>query len=154
VPIEAGKGYGLKFRQSPIELKSSIYLNDDRVAVSPFDDGIRLSGTMELSGMSERFTERRIGAIHKAGKRYLNGWPKDSEPVQVWTGMRPMSPDGLPILGWAPGYNNLAIASGHAMLGVTLASVTGEEIAKLVIEGEPSELIKPFGLNRCGKFFL
>lgn len=154
VPIEAGKGYGLDFQPAPIEVKSSIYLNDDRVAVSPFDEGVRLSGTMELSGMSERYTDRRICAIHKAGKRYLNGWPKDSEPTRVWTGMRPMSPDGLPVLGWAPGRKNLAIASGHAMLGVTLASVTGEEIAKMVVDGQPSEILEPFRVDRFGKFFL
>jgi D-amino-acid dehydrogenase len=148
VPIEAGKGYGLDFKPSPVQPRSSIYLHEDRVAVSPFENGMRLSGTMELSGVSERFTERRINAIHKAGKKLLNGWPQDSEPVHVWTGMRPMAPDGLPVLGMVPGFSNLSVASGHAMLGVTLAAVTGVQMAQLLTTGTVPEIIKPFSVNR------
>src|SRR5699024_10625241 len=114
VPIEGGKGYGLDFQPKPVSPRSSLYLHEDRVAVSPYDNGLRLSGTMELAGITERFTERRINAIHKVGKRVLNGWPQDSKPSHVWTGMRPMAPDGLPILGKAPGVGNMTIATGHA----------------------------------------
>lgn len=148
IPIEAGKGYGLDFRPAPVTPKSSIYLHEDRVAVSPFADGLRLSGTMELSGLSEQFTQRRINAIHKAGKRLLEGWPKDTEPIQVWTGMRPMAPDGLPVLGAVPGFGNFFVASGHAMLGVTLAAVTGVQMAELITSGRPSEVLQPFQADR------
>ena len=128
--------------------RSPIYLHEDRVAVSPFNDGLRLSGTMELSGLSEQFTQRRINAIHKAGKRLLEGWPKDTEAVQVWTGMRPMAPDGLPVLGAVPGFTNFYVASGHAMLGVTLAAVTGVEMADLITSGKTPEVLKPFSADR------
>jgi D-amino-acid dehydrogenase len=148
LPIEAGKGYGLDFKPAPVKPRSSIYLHDDRVAVSPFDSGLRLSGTMELSGITERFTERRINAIHKAGKRFLNGFPEDSEPHHVWTGMRPMAPDGLPVLGMMRGFSNLSVASGHAMLGVTLAAVTGVQMAELITTGRASDLLKPFSPDR------
>jgi D-amino-acid dehydrogenase len=148
LPIEAGKGYGLDFRPAPVQPRSSIYLHDDRVAVSPFASGLRLSGTMELSGLSERFTERRINAIHTAGKKLLNGWPQDSEPAHVWTGMRPMAPDGLPVLGMMPGFSNLSVATGHAMLGVTLAAVTGVQMADLILSGSPADILKPFSPNR------
>lgn len=148
VPIEAGKGYGLDFRPAPVSPRSSIYLHEDRVAVSPFDNGMRLSGTMELSGVTERFTERRIGAIQKAGKRLLNGWPEEIEPAHVWTGMRPMAPDGLPVLGMAPGFSNLSIASGHAMLGVTLAAVTGVNMAELIMTGKDADILRPFSPSR------
>lgn len=148
IPIEAGKGYGLDFRPAPVTPKSSIYLHEDRVAVSPFDNGLRLSGTMELSGLSEQFTQRRINAIHKAGKRLLEGWPKGTEPVQVWTGMRPMAPDGLPVLGNVPGFANFYVASGHAMLGVTLAAVTAVYMAELMTGGNTPEVLKPFSADR------
>jgi len=144
VPIEAGKGYGLDFSPAPVSPRSSIYLHEDRVAVSPFDNGVRLSGTMELSGITERFTQRRIDAIHKNGRRLLKGWPQDSKPSHVWTGMRPMAPDGLPVLGKAPGYSNLTIASGHAMLGVTLCAVTGVYMSELITTGQASDILKPF----------
>lgn len=148
IPIEAGKGYGLDFRPAPVTPKSSIYLHEDRVAVSPFDDGLRLSGTMELSGLSEQFTQRRIDAIHKAGKRLLEGWPRETNPAHVWTGMRPMAPDGLPVLGAVPGFGNFYVASGHAMLGVTLAAVTGVQMAELIATGRPSDVLRPFRADR------
>jgi D-amino-acid dehydrogenase len=148
IPIEAGKGYGLDFQPAPVAPRSSIYMHEDRVAVSPFDNGLRLSGTMELSGITERFTERRINAIHKAGKTLLNGFPQDSEPVHVWTGMRPMAPDGLPVLGKVRGLSNTTVASGHAMLGVTLAAVTGVQMAELILTGKMPELLKPFSPDR------
>lgn len=148
IPIEAGKGYGLDFKPAPVAPRSSIYMHEDRVAVSPFDSGLRLSGTMELTGLSERFTERRIGAIHKAGKRLLNGWPQDAEPAHVWTGMRPMAPDGLPVLGKVKGFSNLTVASGHAMLGVTLAAVTAVQMADVILTGTTPEILKPFSPDR------
>jgi D-amino-acid dehydrogenase len=148
IPIESGKGYGLDFQPAPVKPRRSVYLHEDRVAVSPFDDGLRLSGTMELSGLSEQFTQRRIDAIHKAGKRLLNDWPNDAKPAQVWTGMRPMAPDGLPVLGAVPRFGNFYVASGHAMLGVTLAAVTGVQMAELIASGRPSEVLKPFRADR------
>ncbi len=148
LPIEAGKGYGLDFRPAPVKPKQSIYLHDDRIAISPFNDGLRLSGTMELSGISDKVTARRIGAIQKGGKRFLNGFPDDAKPTQVWAGMRPMAPDGLPVLGKVSGLSNLTVASGHAMLGVTLAAVTSVQMAELITSGKTPDVLKPFSPAR------
>ncbi len=144
LPIEAGKGYGLDFKPAPVKPKSSVYLPDARIAVSPFDDGLRLSGTMELSGISDSVMPRRVGAIEKGGKKFLKGFPQDEKPAQVWAGMRPMAPDGLPVLGNVPGFSNLSVASGHAMLGVTLAAVTAVHMADLISTGTAPEVLKPF----------
>lgn len=148
LPIEAGKGYGLDFKPAPVKPQSSIYLPDARIAISPFDDGIRLSGTMELSGISDTVTARRVGAIQKGGKRFLKGFPQDAEPTQVWAGMRPMAPDGLPVLGNVKGISNLSVASGHAMLGITLAAVTAEHMAELIASGVTPDVLKPFSPDR------
>lgn len=148
LPIEAGKGYGLDFKPAPVRPQRSIYLHDDRIAISPFSDGLRLSGTMELSGISDTVTARRIGAIQKGGKRFLKGFPQDARPTQVWAGMRPMAPDGLPVLGNVNGLSNLTVASGHAMLGVTLAAVTAVQMAELISSGTTPEVLKPFSPNR------
>lgn len=148
LPIEAGKGYGLDFKPSPVKPSSSIYLPDARIAVSPFDDGLRLSGTMELSGISDTVMPRRVGAIEKGGKRFLKGFPQDAKPAQVWAGMRPMAPDGLPVLGFVPGLNNVTVASGHAMLGVTLAAVTSVQMAELITSGQTPDMLKPFSPKR------
>ncbi len=148
LPIEAGKGYGLDFKPAPVKPQSSIYLPDARIAISPFDQGLRLSGTMELSGLSDTITARRVGAIQKGGERFLKGFPSDAEPAQVWAGMRPMAPDGLPVLGNVRGFSNLSVASGHAMLGVTLAAVTATHMAELISTGKTPDVLKPFSPER------
>ncbi|MBA3337752.1 MAG: FAD-binding oxidoreductase, partial [Chloroflexia bacterium] len=74
--------------------------------------------------------------------------PMDLPPVPAWSGLRPLTPDGLPIIGLAPGFTNLAIASGHAMLGVTLGPATGEAVAALLTDGETPEVLRPFTAGR------
>lgn len=148
LPIEAGKGYGLDFRPAPVRPQRSVYLPNDRIAITPFNDGLRLSGTMELSGISDTVTARRVGAIEKGGKRFLQGFPEGSKPTQIWAGMRPMAPDGLPVLGNVSGLSNLTVASGHAMLGVTLAAVTATHMADLIASGTTPDVLKPFSPNR------
>jgi D-amino-acid dehydrogenase len=103
---------------------------------------------MELSGLNHRIDPRRVAAISRAGARFLRDWPAGATPATVWAGGRPMTPDGLPVIGMAPGVQNLAIASGHAMLGVTLAPATGEAIADLLTTGEPPAVIAPFQPSR------
>ena len=70
--------------------------------------------------------------------------PTSGPGVRVWTGMRPMTPDGLPVIGWLPGYRNIALASGHAMMGVTLATPTAEAVADLLTTGDLPEVARPF----------
>ena len=148
IPIEAGKGYGLDYKPAPVKLKQSIYLHDDRIAISPFEDGLRLSGTMELSGLSDAVTPRRVNAIAKGGKKFLKGFPQDAEPTHTWAGMRPMAPDGLAVLGKVKDFDNLTVASGHAMLGVTLAAVTAVNMADLIASGKTPDVLKPFSPQR------
>lgn len=143
VPIEAGKGYSLDYTPPPAPVRRPLYLHESRVAVTPLDGTVRLAGTMEFSGLNHRLTPARLAAIARSGARSLNDWPTDPTVATAWTGMRPLTPDGLPVIGFAPGWSNLAIASGHGMLGVTLAPVTGEAVADLLL-GRPAELLRPF----------
>lgn len=148
IPIESGKGYGLDFDASPVRPQRSISLKDASIAVSPFDGSLRLGGTMELSGINDFISWPRVEAIIRGGKKYLHGFPADARPTRVWSGMRPMAPDGLPVLGYVPGFNNLSIASGHSMLGVTLAASTAALMAELIETGKAPDLIKPFAAER------
>jgi len=143
VPIQAGKGYSLDYTPPPSPVRRPLYLHESRVAVTPLNGTVRLAGTMEFSGLNHRLTPARLAAIARAGAHVLDGWPTDPSVATAWTGMRPLTPDGLPVIGFAPGWSNLAIASGHGMLGVTLGPVTGEAIADLLL-GHPSELLQPF----------
>lgn len=145
VPIIAGKGYALDFESSPVRPAHPVYLHEDRVAVSPYPDHLRLSGTMELTGIDQSVSPRRTAAIARAGARGLRGWPAGARPARVAAGMRPLTPDGLPVIGRvAPG---VFVAAGHAMLGVTLGPATGEGIAQLV-GGERPGVLAPFDPSR------
>ena len=154
-PIEAGKGYSLDYAPPPPPVpepvRRPLYLHEARVAVTPLRGVVRLAGTMELSGVNARIPPARVAAIARAGARYLRGWPPDPTQATAWTGMRPMTPDGLPVIGWVPGFGNLAVASGHAMLGVTLAPATGEVLAGLLTTGRVPDEIRPFDPGRFGR---
>jgi D-amino-acid dehydrogenase len=151
VPIEAGKGYSIDLApppQIPQTVRRPLYLHETRVAITPLDGMIRLAGTMEFSGLNHHVRPERVAAIARSAGWAIRGWPRETPTsgpgVRVWNGPRPMTPDGLPVIGRLPGYENLIVASGHAMLGVTLAAATGDAVAELVTTGRAPEVIAPF----------
>ncbi|MDQ3226421.1 MAG: FAD-dependent oxidoreductase [Chloroflexota bacterium] len=157
IPIEAGKGYSIDLAPAPAlpqPVGRPLYLHETRVAITPLDGMIRLAGTMELSGLNHDIRPERVAAVARSAGWAIRGWPEQTPisgaGVRVWTGPRPMTPDGLPVIGWLPGYENLAIASGHAMLGVTLAPATGEAVADLITSGRAPDVIAPFNPARFG----
>ena len=148
VPLEGGKGYSVTVPALELQPKGAMYLLEDRVAVTPFDGALRLAGTMELGTTNPRVSQQRVAAIVNAGSKALKAW--DGKDAQTWAGFRPMLPDGLPALGPVPGYPGLHIATGHAMLGVTLGPTTGELVAPSVLDGRPRPELAPFSLARFG----
>jgi D-amino-acid dehydrogenase len=144
VPIQAGKGYSLDYAPAPRPLRQAMVLHEARVGVTPTSGRVRLGGTMELSGVNERLSRRRIEAIARGAQRYFRHWPAGLAGVSVWTGMRPVTPDGLPVIGRLPGFDNLFLAGGHGMFGVTLGPSTGEAIAELIATGRAPDLLRPF----------
>ena len=151
VPIEAGKGYSLDVASPPAPKPNRpLYLHEARVAVTPLDGTVRLAGTMEISGLHDRINPKRVAAMQRAAEATLWGWPHDTTTATVWTGSRPMTPDGLPAIGRAPGFRNLLLASGHAMLGVTLAPATAAALADLYVSGHPPDVLQPFDPARFG----
>ena len=90
---------------------------------------------------------RRVEAIRKAVHRYLPGLV-DAKRIETWRGLRPCTPDGLPIISRSDSVRNLVIAAGHAMLGMSLGPVTGKLVSQLIC-GESTALeMAPFDLNR------
>ncbi|WP_031469324.1 NAD(P)/FAD-dependent oxidoreductase [Sciscionella sediminilitoris] len=125
-----GKGYSFsaEFSEPPSRL---VKLEDARVAVTPMDGHVRIAGTMEFDRDHDRLNRARIAAIGKAAHPYLRGvdW---SRIHSEWVGSRPMTPDGLPLIGRLPGHRNTYLATGHNMLGLALGPSTGALIAGLV----------------------
>lgn len=131
LPVQAGKGYSITIENGGPALRQPLYLGEARIGCTPFKGGVRFAGTMELSGVNTVMDSRRVVGIRKGVARYF-AKPIGATEGNEWVGMRPLTPDGLPMLGRAPGYRNLYVATGHAMLGVTLAPVTGTVMADLI----------------------
>ncbi len=131
LPMQAGKGYNVTVLDPQLQLRHATYFSEVKVACSPFDGALRVSGTMELSGVNTSFDPRRLEAIRRGAGRCLGDWSRGSRET-TWVGMRPMLPDGLPAIGRAPQFDNLFLATGHAMLGITLGPATAAAIAGLM----------------------
>lgn len=136
LPIRPGKGYSVDYSPAPIQLKTSLTLEDARVAVTPLAGMVRLAGTMEFGGIDERVNATRVAAIQRAANENLVGWDSPPGAAAPWAGLRPMTPDGLPIVGKVNRFDNAFVASGHGMLGLTLAPGTAELVAAHVL-GDP-----------------
>src|SRR5262249_30765371 len=130
--------------------RRALYLEHPKVAISVFDHGVRVSGTLELGARTLKLSHRRLRAITDAAQAALPGWRMPEGP-QDWAGMRPLSPDGLPYIGEIPGFNRLYTASGHSTLGITLGPITGELLAEFVLDGKRSRLLGAFDPARAVK---
>ena len=139
IPMQAGKGYSLtltKPRQLP--QLCSIF-TEARVAVTPMGDTLRFGGTMEIAGLNEDINPVRVKGIIKSVPKYFPAFtPDDFENIQPWRGLRPCSPDGMPYMGRTAQFSNLVIATGHAMMGLSLGPITGKLMAEVLSGESPS----------------
>nr|MBP9193692.1 FAD-dependent oxidoreductase [Saprospiraceae bacterium] len=124
-------------------------LVDDRVALTPFGTDLRVGGTMELSGINHNIYVPRVQAVINVVKKNFTTFDFVLPPKeQLWCGLRPVSPDGLPYLGKSQKYDNVTLAGGHAMLGVSMAAGTGSVVADLVENGKTALKIDKFRVDR------
>jgi D-amino-acid dehydrogenase len=140
LPMQAGKGYSLTLpnpRQLP---QICSILTEARVAVTPMGNSLRVGGTMEIAGLNEDLNPARVRGIVKALTKYYPAFRlADFDGIQPWHGLRPCSPDGLPYLGRTAKYSNLTVATGHAMMGLSLAPITGRLVSELLLN-EPTAI--------------
>lgn len=149
LPMTAGKGYSITISETSVQIQQPLYLGDSKVAISPYKNAVRIGGTMELSGINTNLDERRVENLRKSVKRYFKSSIRGRE--KVWTGMRPMTPDGLPVLGKVPNYQNLYVAGGHAMSGMAMSLSTGVILSDLICTGETNIDLRPFSPDRFNK---
>jgi D-amino-acid dehydrogenase len=117
------------------------------VIATPLAGRLRLAGTLELSGLDLSVDRRRVDAVLRAGRRGVAGLDRRGV-LEVWRGLRPCTPDGLPIVGRAGTLENLVLATGHGMMGLTLAPVTGRLVAEILTGEEPSHDLRPLRPQR------
>ncbi len=147
VPIQAAKGYSLTFEKPVISPKISLLFGEAGAVVNPLGDTLRVAGTLELAGMDFSINMRRVAAIRKGAEQYLPGLDQ-AQIIEIWRGLRPCTPDGLPIISRSDSFGNLFIAAGHAMLGMSLGPITGKLVSQLVNEELTDFNLSPFRLNR------
>jgi len=147
VPIQPGKGYSLTMPRPAICPTIPLIFPETRVAATPFQSGYRLGSTMEFAGYDESIRPERLQLLKDGVTGYLR--EPYCEPVQEeWFGWRPMTYDSLPIIDRSPKYENVVIAAGHNMLGLSMAPATGKLVAELVEGGSPHIDPAPYRASR------
>jgi D-amino-acid dehydrogenase len=139
IPMQAGKGYSLTLDQPQSLPRICAILSEARVAVTPMDGALRFAGTMELGGDDETIDGARVrGMVKSIASYYPDIAPAQLKHATVRTGLRPCSPDGLPYVGRVSRYANLSVATGHAMMGMSLGPISGKVIAEMLAGEKPS----------------
>ena len=147
IPIQPGKGYSITMPRPARCPAYPLILEEHRVAITPMQSGYRIGSTMEFAGYDDTLNRRRLDLLRDAARIYLH--EPTCEPVQEeWFGWRPMTPDSVPVIDWSPSLSNVLIASGHNMLGVSMAPATGKLVAELANRDAPHVDPLPYSLRR------
>ena len=150
LPVRAGKGYhrDLEFEDAGAHPPGiACVLAETSVFCTPMPGFTRLAGTLEFSGVNHEMRPRRLEQLTAAAEVYLGG-VRGAVVRSEWCGLRPCTPDGIPYVGPVPGRSGLFVATGHAMLGLTLGPVTGKLIGEHVLRGRTSLPAGALGLER------
>ncbi|MFT9298020.1 MAG: D-amino acid dehydrogenase [Gluconobacter sp.] len=129
LPIYPVKGYSLTMPITDESRAPVSTVNDEtyKVAITRLGDRIRIGGTAELTGFSLRLSPDRRETLELSFNEMYGGG--DLSAARYWTGLRPCTPDGTPIVGPAPRYGNLWLNTGHGTLGWTMAAGSGQIVA-------------------------
>ena len=137
IPIQPAKGYSITLRSPAAPPPLPLLLMESKIAVTPMGPNLRLAGTLELAGLDLSINERRVEAIRRGAREWMEGLDGLPE-LEVWRGLRPCTPDGLPLLGRPAAFDNLILAAGHAMIGMSIGPVTGKLVAEIASRERPS----------------
>jgi D-amino-acid dehydrogenase len=150
LPLQAGKGYSLTLPNPPELPKICSIFVEAKVAITPIGGKLRFAGTMEVGGLDLSINPARVRGIVKSVHSYFPKFSEaDFEGVKPWAGLRPVSPDGIPYLGRPGKLPNLIVATGHAMMGLSLGPVSGQLVADLLEGKQP---FRPIGRMAVGRF--
>jgi D-amino-acid dehydrogenase len=145
-----GRGYSITLEDSPYKIIHPSVLVEGRVALTPMDGNkIRFGGTMEITSTRTPPRMNRVEGIVKAVERYYPAFKIPVPPAEkIWYGYRPCSADGMPYIGRTGTWQNVVLATGHAMVGLSLGAATGKLVSELVNETTPSIDLTPFHPDR------
>jgi D-amino-acid dehydrogenase len=158
IPMQGARGYHLQFDypvdNAPPSPTTGMVLHETFVAVTPMlRDGkrqLRLAGTLEIGPLGEPWMRERLGMLLKGAHAYLEGLDR-LKPASEWAGYRPCTSDGMPAIGGVRSKPGLFVATGHAMMGMTLGPVTGKATAEIVAGEKPCFDVSMLDPERFGR---
>ncbi len=152
VGLAPARGYSVTYpRVAAAAPGRALYLADARVGVSSYDESVRLAGVFELGWSDTSVRERRLAAMLRTVDPFFRDWrPSKAPRATAWVGLRPLTSDGLPLVGRTPRDPGVFVATGHGMLGVTLAPATAALLAPFVLGAPASPILTPFDPARRG----
>lgn len=149
LPLQGGKGYSFMTGQVNATIKIPAIMLEARATATPMGSGIRFAGTLEVAGTDQSINMNRVRGIHSAINRYYPDLQvKFPNKEEVWSGLRPCSPDGLPYIGRLKQISNVTIATGHGMMGVSLGPATGKLVTDLISGHTTSMAVSVFDPGR------
>ncbi len=147
IPIQPGKGYSITMEKPDRSCEIPCLLYERNMVVTPWKSGYRLGGTMEFSGYDTALNKKRLTRLLNGAGEYLNT-SVENPILEEWAGFRPMTYDDLPIIDRSTMTKNLYIATGHGMLGLTMATGTGKAVCDMITKGTAQIDLAPFSLDR------
>lgn len=144
LPVEPARGYSVTVREHDTSIRIPCVFTDEKITITPMAGELRFTGTLTLTGFNREVQTRRAEPIRRLAQTYA-GPSMAIEKPEMWSGFRPASPDGLPMIGLVPGTRNVYVATGHGMLGVTQAPVTGRMLSAMM--GGPALDLDPEPYN-------
>ena len=151
LPIQPGKGYSVTLEGTDRPPVRPCFFGEAHSVVTPRPNGMRLGGTMEFSGYDDRLDPIRIEALFRAARRSLHAGHLGRR-IEEWCGWRPMTVDGVPVIDRLPQMENVVVAAGHNMLGLSLAPVTGKMVSAMLLDETPPVDPAPYRLARFGRW--
>ncbi len=147
--LQAGKGYSYTYPYIEKNIRYPAILVDGRCAITPWGNSLRIGGTMELSGINNNVLVSRMKGIYDSAKDFYPGLDISFPPAEkIWTGLRPVSPDGLPYIGRVANFSNVTMAGGHTMLGISQGTGTGKLVSEIISHKKCSIDITAFNVHR------
>jgi len=150
IPLMPGRGYSVTLENSPYKVNYPAVLIEGRVAITPMNGNkIRFGGTMEITSHETPPRMSRVQGILDAVKRFYPDFDVPFPPKEkIWYGYRPCSADGLPYIGRIKKINNVTVATGHSMLGLSFGAGTGKLVNEIIIKFQTILNIMPFHVER------
>ena len=139
--VQAGRGYSFSVATDP-PVQHPVYLPFQRIACTPYQGRFRIAGTMEFRRPDEPLQPRRIQAIITQARTLFRDIDLHDRQDE-WVGSRPVTPDGLPLVG-ATRAAGVYVAGGHGMWGIVLGPASGKLLAQQIVTGRIDPAIAPF----------